>query len=93
MSSLTPEERVLLIGARAVIDRLLGEEAGPEAEQGPPEEEPTFMRIQEFCRSRSISRRSLDAYIAKGLPVRRHGARMIRVPVAEADAWLEKQGA
>lgn len=93
MVTISPEDRALLAGARSVIDRILG--AQPEAsraEEAAAPPEPKWMKLTDYARSRSIGRRTLDVYIAQGLPTKGRG-KSRRVIVASADEWLEKRDA
>lgn len=90
--NITPQERAMLEGARAVIDRLLGEQPSAQADVAPPADDPRWMKLCDYARSRSIGRRTLDHYISQGLPTKGRG-KSRRVIVAAADEWLEKRDA
>lgn len=91
---LSPDDRATLLAARAVIDRLLGDEPemGSCTTQEAPPEEPKWMKLIDYARSRQIGRRTLDRLIADGFPTKGSG-HLRRVAVADADAWLERRRA
>jgi hypothetical protein len=90
MIQITPEERAVLRHAQMILGRILGEQPAVEAEPAPQVDDPRWMKLSDYARSRSIGRRTLDVYIAQGLPTKGRG-KSRRVIVADADSWLEKR--
>ena len=46
---------------------------------------------REFARRHSSSERTVDNWIAAGLPVLRYSTRKLLIPLALADAWLQER--
>lgn len=88
--NITTEDRAALELARAVIDRILGSAAPTPEVSEPPPDEPKWMKLKDYCVSRSIGRRTLDRLIAQGFPTKGVGHSR-RVVVADADAWMERR--
>jgi hypothetical protein len=59
----------------------------PRVEAPAPTDGPTFATRGAYAERVSVSRRTLDALIARGLPIIGRG-RLLRVDVPAADAWL-----
>lgn len=80
--------RARLLEARAALDRAL--DALPaEAPPAPVATGvPRFMDQRDFARHMDVSLRTVQGWVARGLPVVRMSNRLIRIEVLVAEEWL-----
>jgi hypothetical protein len=79
-----------LLAIRARVDDMIGELRAEAENDTEPKPERTYMKIDEFCARWSISRRTIYARIAEGLPVDGDGHAR-RIHVKTADEWMKRR--
>jgi excisionase family DNA binding protein len=80
------DPRRILEALRDLIDAQLDA-----SEEPPPPPPPTFMTCEEYAERIRSTAPTVREMIRQGLPHVRPRPRMLRVKVAEADAWLEER--
>lgn len=84
---MSPDElRALALDLRAAADRVLS--ALPAAAPPPAEVTPAYLDVDGFAKRLDVSRSTVRARVAEGMPSR-HVGRALRIPVREAEAWLD----
>jgi hypothetical protein len=68
-----------------VLDRMM--QSDPDLRPANDPVEPTHMTIATFARREAVSVATVRRWRDRGMPIRKTG-NVIRIPVAEAEAWL-----
>lgn len=87
---MTKQEKMLteLLAMRARLDDLIAEVRADNDARAKPE--PTYMKIDEFCKRWDMSRRTFHSRVGEGLPTMGSGHDR-RVKVTDGDAWMQQR--
>lgn len=80
-----------LEAALRTIVSVLSRDAAPAAPVQP--EAPLFLTVAQFAERRQLCERTVRNLIARGMPCERPTRRIVRIPVAKAEAWIAAETA
>lgn len=48
-----------------------------------------YLKVKDFCEIYSLDKSTVSRYMQQGMPFRKVGTKSIRIPLQEADRWIE----